>query len=295
MSPEETPAQSSLGRGLAAVFARTKRRDPLATGVHEVPLEQIQPDPNNPRRHFDETALAELAESIRQHGVLQPLAVSRTEEGGYRIIAGERRWRASQRAGIATVPVVVKEDLNPEQLAELQLIENIQREDLNPLELADGYQKLIQEFSLTQEELARKVGKERSSIANALRLLTLPDVIREHLAQGRLSAGHAKALVGLPDASAQHSVGTRIVSENLTVRDTEDLVRSFGKKRRGKAKEQPPHLKELETNLFRLLGAPVVVKERAGRGSITVQFASKQSFQRIVEVLHKMSQEAAKV
>jgi len=183
----------------------------------------------------------------------------------------------------------VKDEQN---LAELRLIENIQREDLNAIELAAAYQKLIDDHGLTQEEVARRVGKDRSSVGNALRLLALAPALQKDLVEGRLAAGHAKALLGLPDQESQRLLARRIRDEGLSVREVEQLVRRWDKRTRGKAKEPPPHIKELETNLYRLFGAPVKVKERGGKGTLTVSFNSKQSFQRIIEVLGKAINES---
>jgi len=283
---------AGLGRSLSNVFARTKRRDPPAPKGHlEVALERCAPSGKNPRQGYDEEALQELAESIRLHGILQPLTVRRAGDG-FEIIAGERRWRAAEVAGLAKVPVVVRDEADEQNLAELRLIENIQREDLNAIELAAAYQKLIDDHGLTQEEVARRVGKDRSSVGNALRLLALAPALQKDLVEGRLAAGHAKALLGLPDQESQRLLARRIRDEGLSVREVEQLVRRWDKRTRGKAKEPPPHIKELETNLYRLFGAPVKVKERGGKGTLTVSFNSKQSFQRIIEVLGKAINES---
>ncbi len=276
-----------LGQNLSRVFARTGRKEPSApNGCLEVDIDRIEPAAKNPRTTFAEGPLQDLAESIRQHGILQPLTVCR-EGDGYRIIAGERRYRAARLLGLGTVPVVVHEAADERELAELQLIENIQREDLDPIELATAYHELIERFGLSQEELARQVGKDRSSVSNTLRLLGLTAELRTQLQSGRISVGHAKSLLGLPDEPAQREVGRRVAAEGLSVRETEQLVRRYGKRTRGKAREKPPHLRELETNLYRLFGAPVTVRERAGKGSLTISFNSKAGFQRIVEVLRQ--------
>jgi ParB family chromosome partitioning protein len=276
-----------LGKSLARVFARTQRKEPEGgNGTLDVDITRIIPPRDNPRHHFDETALQDLAESIRQHGILQPLSVCR-REGRFEIIAGERRFRAARLAGLTSVPIVIREEPDARELAELQLIENLQREDLGPIELAQAFARLLEDHALTQEELARAVGKDRSTVANSLRLLALPPELQGEVAAGRLSTGHAKVLLGLPDAAAQVDLGRRAVAEALSVRALEDLVRRHGRRTRGKARPQPPNIKELEANLYKLFGAPVKVREQAGRGSITVSFTSKDSFKHIVAVLQQ--------
>lgn len=291
-------SDNTLGTSLANVFARTARRE---TGPRsprnsqsELPLDEIRPPAANPRKHMDETALEELTESIRVHGILQPIVVQRLETG-YEVVAGERRYRAARRAGLTSVPVVIREQEDPVHLAELRLIENVQREDLNPVELAHAYQALIDEHGLTQEAVAQRVGKDRSSIANCLRLLTLEVGLQRQLVVGQLSMGHAKALLGLgDDHEAQRRLAQRIAEEGLSVRETERAVRLGGRATRGKAKPTAPHIAELEDNLFRLFGAPVKVREQGGKGTLTVSFPSKAAFQRIVEVLDRACREANK-
>lgn len=287
--------QSGLGQSLANVLARTSKR-PAAERSHgpqEVDLGLIRPPGNNPRTRFDEAALEELASSIRQHGFLQPIVVMRKDEG-YEIIAGERRWRAARKLGLEKIPVLIREDDGPRHLAELRLVENIQRENLNPIELARAYQALQDEHELSQEELAVRLGKDRSSISNTTRLLALPAPVTDDVANGRLSMGHAKALLGLPDASAQQEMGARAVDEGWSVRETERQCRLYGRTPRGEARPKPTHIRELEGNLFRLFGTPVKIKESGGKGSVTVSFPSKAHFQRIIEVFDRVCKEAGK-
>jgi ParB family chromosome partitioning protein len=289
-----------LGKGLANVFERTHRRHaqpepgPEGSGGSQlINLNLIRPPAANPRQHFDEPALQELADSIQTHGILQPLVVMR-KEGGYEVVAGERRFRAAKLLGLPTVPVVVRDDHDPQHLAEVRLVENIQREDLNPIELGQAYQTLIDEHGLTQEELAKRVGKERSSIANTLRLQSLPKGVQDQVVRGTLTMGHAKALLSLAEPQAQREMAQRILDEGLSVRETEKQVRSWGRATRGAAKQQPTHIRELEANLFRLFGAPVKVRESGGKGTITVSFSSKAGFQRVVEILDKTCKDAAR-
>lgn len=282
-----------LGKSLSKVFARTRRKDSANTKGHlEVDITRVLPPRENPRQHFDESALRDLAETIRIHGILQPLTVCRREDGRFEIIAGERRLRAAKLAGATTIPVVVRDDVDPQELAELQLIENLQREDLNPIELAQAYTHHQETFGLSQEELAHKMGKDRSSIANTLRLLTLPEELRAAVATGRLTRGHAKAILGLPDEQARLSLGRKVMAEDLSVRECEERARKHGRRTRGRAKPVPANIKELEENLYKLFGAPVKVRERSGRGTITVNFTSKAGFQRIIEVLGKTIKQA---
>lgn len=292
----DTP-ELGLGQSLSDVLARTPRRSaegPAGSATNEIDIGLIRPPATNPRQHFDEAALNDLASSIKQHGFLQPILVMR-KEAGFEIIAGERRWRAARKLGLERVPVVIREDDGPRHLAELRLVENIQRENLNPLELARAYVALQEEHGLSQEELAVRLGKDRSSISNTTRLLQLPRAVGEDLANGRLSMGHAKALLGLPDAAAQLEMAQRAVDEGWSVRECERQCRLYGRHPRGPAKAVSSNIRELEANLFRLLGTPVKVKERGGgKGTISVSFNNKQQFQRVVEVFDKVCKDAAR-
>lgn len=289
------PPDHGLGQSLANVFARTSRKETPASGIAEIDIGLIRPPAANPRRSFDEGALEDLASSIREHGLLQPIVVMRQAQGGgYEVVAGERRWRAAKMVGLAKVPVVIREGDDPRHIAEIRLVENIQRENLNPVELAQAYRALMDEHHLTQEELAGRLGKDRSSIANTLRLLQLPKGVLDAVAGGTLSTGHAKALLSLAEPTAQRELAQKVVDEGWSVRETERQVRLWGRSTRGPGKTQPSHIRELEHNLFRLLGAPVKVREAGGKGTITVSFASKAGFQRVVEVFDRVCKEAAK-
>ncbi|MBA3685755.1 MAG: ParB/RepB/Spo0J family partition protein [Planctomycetes bacterium] len=281
-------ADHGLGKSLSEVFARTPRKDG-GRGFLDVDITTIVSPGDNPRKQFDAAALGELAESIRLHGILQPIVVMRRDEG-YEIVSGERRFRAARQAGLTRVPVVVREEDNPKHLAELRLIENIQREDLNAIELAEAYQALIEEHGLTHEELAERVSKDRVTITNCLRLLTLPPALRAEIASGALGAGHARALVTIADPAWQLQLARRIIDEGLSVRAAEALAKAgpgAGTKPT-KGKDKPPHVKELEANLYRLFGTRVQVKERAGKGALTVFFESKDQFQRVVTIMEKV-------
>ena len=218
-------AKGGLGKGLGALLGDAALQDQQAgQGSLSLPISQVQPAMNQPRKRFDEEALADLSDSIRTHGIIQPLTVRRLSSGYYQIIAGERRWRAAKLAGLKEVPAVVIE-ADDRKAAELAMIENLQREDLNPIEEANGYKVLIQEFGLTQEEVAARLGKARPTVSNALRLLDLPDAVCQLLEEGRLSAGHARALLSAPTKSAQRNIAQRVIEEGLSVRQTEAAVK----------------------------------------------------------------------
>jgi len=282
-------SDNSLGRSLQDVFARTPRREG-GRGYLEVDIGLIVPSSANPRTNFDEGGIAELAESIRQHGVLQPLVVLKREVG-YEILAGERRWRAAKMAGLAKVPVVVRDEADPRHQAELRLVENIQRRDLDPMELARAYQALIAEHGLTHEDLARRVNKERSSVSNALRLLNLPEDLQRLVAAGELSAGHARALLGCPDADRMRDLARRCVAEELPVRLVERLAKAAPEPAAA-APKRDPNLVELEDNLRHLFGSRVRIREKGGKGTIAVDFESKDHYQRVVTLLERFIRQA---
>ena len=282
---------NSLGRSLSQVFAKTQRREPTK-GYLEVDLGLIRPPGANPRTDFDQAALQELVASIRQHGILQPIVVLKRDPG-YEILSGERRWRAAKLVGLAKVPVVVRDEEDPRHVAELRLVENVQRADLNPLELARAYQALIDEHGLSHDQVADRVGKERSSITNTLRLLALPRAIQDLVAGGGLSAGHAKALLGITDPSWQTTLAEQIRAEGLSVRETEALAKngpvpSVGERIAAARAAKAPHLRELETNLFHLFGSRVAIREKAaGKGALTIHFDSREQFQRVVAIMDR--------
>lgn len=259
-----------LGKGLEALIPGAGLFGSRA--VQEVEIERLHPNSLQPRTALDEERLEELAASIRQHGVLQPILVRRSPQG-FEIIAGERRWRAAQKAGLRTVPVIVEEDIDEQKKLELALVENLQREDLNPIELARGIQKLMETFGLTQEEVAERIGKKRSTVANLLRLLELPEDIQALVAQGTISPGHAKTLLGLPE-DEQRALLAEILSRDLSVRDTEQLA----KKRKTRA-EAPKD--EEETHVEHLLTHYLATRVRVGRGRITIEYYGPEDLKRI--------------
>ena len=278
-------SKNRLGRGLDALLARNNEEAPEApTGVQELPLELIHPNRYQPRTDFNEDALADLANSISTKGVIQPLIV-RTDGDGYELIAGERRFRAAGIAGLATVPVVVR-DADDADTFEVALIENIQREDLNPIEKATAYHDLIERFALTQEEAAQRVGQKRSTVANFLRLLDLPEEIQQNVSRGTLSMGHARALLALSDPGEQKRLAGRIEREGLSVRAVEKIIQSYSE--RDKTKKvvyKSAHIRDLEERLRRALGTRVRIAEGRGRGKIVIEFYSNDDFDRILEKL----------
>ena len=277
---EKRPA---LGRGLSALIP-----DAAVPAVSEhsldVDSDLIRPNRFQPRTAMDETKIDELARSIRANGIIQPIVVRRVD-GGYEIVAGERRWRASQRAGLLRVPVVVR-DIPDERLLALALIENIQREDLNPIEEAHAYRRLADEYQLTQEQIADAVGKDRSSIANYLRLLKLPQEVRAQVGSGALSMGHARALLGLPDEASQLRVSRDVLSKGLSVRETETLVKKGTEPAPIKTPaEKDVHTRAAEERLRFALGTRVRIERKRKGGKIEIDFGSEEELQRIFEVL----------
>jgi ParB family chromosome partitioning protein len=266
----------ALGRGLGALLPPTETED--AARLRDLPVESLVPNPQQPRKSFDPRALEELATSIRVSGVLQPLVV-RPRGSQFEILVGERRWRAAQQAGLTRVPAIVREASDAEAL-ELGLVENLLREDLNPVEAAQAYQRLLAEFGWTQEELAQRVGKDRSSIANALRLLRLPEPIQEDLRTGRLTMGHARALLGLPSAAAQLRLRERILSQDWSVRATEASVQAR-RPGRPKARRRPPDVEAVEEELRLALGTRVRIVGNLLRGKIELPYTSAAELERI--------------
>ena len=277
-----------LGRGLDSLFADLPEED-TSGGVSTLPVREIEPDPDQPRKNFDGESLSALAQSITENGLLQPIAVRPKKAGpGYIIIAGERRWRAARIAGLDEVPVIVKE-VTDEQAAALALIENLQREDLDPIEVAEGCRRLIDQYGLTQEQAAMRLGKSRSAITNTLRLLGLPDDVRQAVRRGELSTGHAKALLGLPSAEMMSAAAKQVVEKNLNVRQTEALCRKLAKP----PKEPKPVdaftrsvlATEVEAALKEITGSEVHVDYKNGKGSLRIDFYSDDQLRRYADLL----------
>jgi len=274
-----------LGRGLGALIPQ--KAEPAAQahapGLAQIPLDQIQPNPYQPRRTFNEASIDELARSVREHGIVQPLVVMRAGDR-YKLIAGERRFRAAQKAGLTTVPVMVKDLVKSGDALQIALVENIQREDLNPMEEAGAYHQLHDEFGLTQEEIARRVGKERSTVANFLRLLKLPEAVKKLLASGQLSMGHARALLAVDSARKQEALAERVVKNNLNVRQTEVLA-SEKPKAPKKEKEKDVFTRDAEDKLQRTLRTKVDIDRKRRGGVIHIRFGSEDELIRVVEDL----------
>jgi ParB family chromosome partitioning protein len=271
----------ALGRGLDALFPSAPSA-PADGGALEIPVDEVVPNAAQPRRHFDEESLGTLADSIRRHGLLQPIVVRRAAQG-YELIAGERRLRAAIRAGLATVPALVRA-ADPEQRLELALIENLQREALSPLEEAEAYRHLVDDFGLTQDDVARQVGKSRPAVANALRLLGLPEAVKVRLESGELSAGHARAVLAVEGADAQVRFARDIVERKLSKNDAE-RVASAGGRGRPPARKAPPgdlHLRAVAEELTRGLGTRVRISRRARGGVVEIEFYSDGELDRIV-------------
>ncbi len=284
--------RSGLGRGLGALIPTDVLRDKGAL-MTELAVTAVQPNPRQPRSHIDEESLAALTASVREVGVLQPVLVRQTSEETYELIAGERRWRAARRAGLATVPAIIRTVSDSETL-EHALIENLNREDLAPLEEAAAYQQLIEDFGLTHEQLSARMGKSRVAITNALRLFQLPPAVQRLLAEGRVNAGHARALLGTPDRAFQEALARRVAIEQLSVRAVEEAVRQHNmaaepevvtQRPASQARLRPPGILELEELLADHLGTRVKVDMGAKRGKVVIEFASLEDLERIYNAM----------
>jgi len=273
--------RQALGKGLEALLGSVD----TATGtLREIPLDEISPNPYQPRTVFDDGDLAALAGSIRRQGVLQPVTVRLRSEGpGYELIAGERRWRAARLAGLTTLPALVRQT-EPVESLELALVENLQRRDLSPVEAAQAYQRLISEFRLTQEEVARRVGKDRSSVANTIRLLNLPMEVQDHLQAERISLGHAKVLLGAGTADVQARLARRVILERLSVRQLEAVL-ARARQAPAEAPPTPPEVAEAQARLARHLGTRVQVREGKRSGRIEIRYGGRQERERLMALL----------
>ena len=298
-----TATKHGLGRGLGALIPQRTIEEPtVQSGVRQVQIAQIEPNPHQPRKRFANETLEELAASIREHGLIQPLVlkeVSTPYGPRYQLIAGERRWRAAQRAGLSAVPAIVK-GATPQQMLELALVENVQRADLNALEEAEAYRQLIQEFELTQEQVAHKVGKDRTTISNALRLLKMPEALKDAVLNENISEGHARALMQIPEEAKQQKLLVHVMDENLSVRQTEELVRrtlamSISHRPKTEAGTRAPapasrhetsaDTGSLEENLRRALGTKVELYRSQRGGKIIIEFYSEEELETIYEKL----------
>ncbi len=273
--------KNTLGRGLESLIPEGGADAGSQKGRLSLPLERLKPGAGQPRKSFDDTALGELADSIKEKGLIQPLIV-RKHGAKYEIIAGERRWRAAQKAGLREVPVIVREMADGESV-EIALIENIQREDLNPFEEAGAYERLLDEFDLTHDEVAKRVGKSRAAITNQLRLLKLSPPAREALLSGRISMGHARAVLGLKSGADEQAAVSKTVSGGLSVRQTETLVRKInsGGRKGGGAKQADIYLKQAERAIRERLGARVKIEGGREKGRIVIAYSSADELERI--------------
>ena len=284
--------RGGLGRGLESLFEDAAPSFESDTRIETLPLREIEPDPGQPRKTFDDETLAELSASIAEHGLLQPIAVRPKPAGGYLIVAGERRWRASRMAGLTEVPVIVK-DVTDEQAMELALVENLQREDLDPVEEAAGIRELMTRCDLTQEQAARKLGKSRSALANSLRLLSLPETVLELLKSGFITIGHAKVVLGLPTPELQEEAAQMIADNQLNVRQAEALCKKLAKPAKEPVAAPLPSALpvEVEESLKQALGSEVRVAYHDGKGKLTVHFYSDDQLKAFANLLGQYSVE----
>ena len=284
-------SERGLGRGLNALLGDPDLQ-PQGEGSVSLPISQVEPGLNQPRKRFDQEALADLTESIRTHGIIQPLTVRRLASGYYQIIAGERRWRAAKAAGLAEVPAVIIE-ADDRKVMELGLIEILQREDLNPAEEARGYQVLMEEYGLTQEQVAQRMGKSRPAITNTLRLLALPEDLMKLVEEGALSAGHARALLAAPSPALQRQAAKKVIEGQLSVRQTEALVKALQKEKPEKAKPAGEDialdLGELEKDLSGRLGRKVKIAHRGKKGKIELEYYDTQDLEGLLALLQTMN------
>lgn len=287
--------KGGLGRGLDSLFADTGSNlsEDEKGALETLLVRDIEPDQDQPRKYFEDSALQELSRSISEHGILQPIVVRPMPNGTYKIIAGERRWRASRLAGLTEVPVIIK-DVTDAQAMEIALIENLQREDLDPVEEALGYKNLMERCGLTQEQTAEKLSRSRSAVANSLRLLNLPEDVLEMLKQGELSAGHAKVILSLPTEEMQSIAGKQIKEEKLNVRQAEILCKKMQQQEKAPTQridQRPSFTAEVEISLQESLGTEVKVSYKEGKGTLNVGFYSDEQLKEFANLLGKYNQE----
>ncbi len=290
-------AKKGLGKGLGALLGDGGAEDVVSKtvvpdikdAVVTLKIVDVEPNREQPRKDFDDEKLEELASSIKEHGVIQPILVSHSENGFYSIIAGERRWRAAKKAGIKTIPAIIK-DFDNLKIQEVALIENLQRENLNPVEEALGYKKLMEDFSLTQEQISSKMGKSRSSVANSLRLLNLAPDVLDALKNNKISFGHAKVILSLDDKTKQSELAKKIIDGDLSVRATEQLLKEKDTK---PAKKKKVNLsvklafEKIEKSISSALGTNVKIADKGNKGTIQISYYSKEELERIIEILNK--------
>ena len=280
----------SLGKGLSALIPEdVEDQEQDKKGNILIPLNEIKNDNNQPRKAFDSDKIAELTESIKTHGIIQPLILRKSEDGLYIIVAGERRWRAAKLAGLKEVPAIVM-DLSERDVLEISLIENIQRQDLNPIEEALAYKKLLNEFKLTQEDLSKRIGKSRTAITNTMRLMNLDSRVQQYIIEGIISEGHGRALLGIKDEEIQYELSQRVIDENLSVRELERLVKKIAegktKEEKDRVEELNPYYKEIKNQLQNYFGTKVNISNRNNKGKIEIEYYSEDDLQRILDIIN---------
>jgi len=290
--------KKALGSGLDALLggeiSLTPETESASGGIQYISLDQLKPNPDQPREHFNQDALSELAESIRQQGIIQPVLAEKRADGSYLLIAGERRWRAAETAGLTEIPVIVRE-FSPEQKMEIALVENVQREDLTPMEEARAYRHLMETLGLSQQDVADKVGKKRSTVANSLRLLKLPENMRKAVEAGSLSAGHARALLAVTNPADQELLFSKIVNQSLSVRDAEAAATEMNRGHKGsetatgskknRTQDREPEMDNLEQRFIEVLGTKVSLKGNLSRGRMEISWFNRDDLDRIYELL----------
>lgn len=292
--------KGGLGRGLDALFADVPVKEPVienkpvkatekeeTDSVKYIKIHDIMPNVNQPRKTFNEESIEELALSIKEHGIIQPIVV-RKHKKGYEIVAGERRWRAAMKAELGVVPCLVRE-LNDEQNMLIAIIENMQREDLNPIEEAEGLKQMTDAFGMSQEQVSRSVGKSRPYITNSMRLLKLPEYIRNSISEGKLTAGHGRAIITISDEKAREAIWKKIIEEGLSVRETEKLVSAEGKsKKKPLKRKKNPDVIRVEEELKTVLGTKVTINSNGNKGNIEINFYSRDELDRLIEMLKSL-------
>lgn len=277
----------ALGKGLGALIPEEEVMENINNNKTFIELNKIKTNDDQPRKYFDNDKIRELSESISNHGIIQPLILKKSGEF-YTIIAGERRWRAAKMLGLKNVPAIIME-LSEKDILEVSLIENIQREDLNPIEEAIAYKKLINEFSLTQDELSKRIGKSRTAITNTLRLLNLDERVQSYLIEGIISEGHGRALLAIEDKEKQYEISQKVIDEKISVRDLEKLIKNIGKNQEvSKAKNNNtlnPYYKDIKDKLQNYFGTKVNINEKNNKGKIEIEYYSEEDLQRIIEIM----------